>query len=697
MKKNLLLILIFCSLEISIAQTQTDSISYFGFTFYFLQNYTVGQFANGDYWALDPGSGVIIDSITPSMQRIQIGDSLRWVHGWEVNPVFEGKQGFDERGGWRSATSGKSEFDINLVPALPYTAKGGESILKCLSYNLGNLYDRTLIKRAVVLTILSSLPPDGTGEGYFRPPYVGTNKPFYKIEDIHFELLPQVDPVSPMPVTLDSVIKWMQPVQADHKAGLIGNQIRPVDNIGSDYGPSVAKRSTDSYLRVMVKAPGDNEEKRRLALICLLQKGLDMYHYMLYGQTWPGGNGHEPGHVLPVSFTAIMMNHDGLKTFIRDSITFHESQLLKKNIYGKSVYGTTEYLTEEKYWNTLAIQGDNSSYLDPYSYIDGGYMPGWNYQGDCVSSPWLAEAIAFKLFPQMKDAYNDSNFFDYTDRWYAVGALTQPDPIAPAPLLTKEQWNNRTEYGYGVTWGPDPAHPGKAILDQEPSDGLGRFPNLHAKKTNIQVYITRFQKAMWDAYRGYGDEQLPTKPTGLQADEIGERYVKLNWNSSSDDIGVIGYYVYRDSSGVCVDTLITVVNECADAPVSPSTTYEYRVAAFDLAGKISELSDTITVKTKSPSGLRQETAHPRQFNLYQNYPNPFNPNTQIKYELPERANVRLTVYNIVGQEIAVLVNEQQNSGTYTIGFDANKFSSGVYFYKLEAGNKASVKSMILLK
>jgi hypothetical protein len=263
--------------------------------------------------------------------------------------------------------------------------------------------------------------------------------------------------------------------------------------------------------------------------------------------------------------------------------------------------------------------------------------------------------------------------------------------------LTEEQWNNRTQYGYGITWGPDSNNPGKAILDQEPSDGLGRFPHLHAKKTYIQGYITKFQLAMWDAYRGYGDEEAPTKPTGLQAEDIGDRYVKLKWDSSSDDVGVVGYYVYRDSSGVCVDTLIAVVNECADAPVSPSTTYEYRVAAFDVAGRVSEESNEISTTTKSSAVPFDNTGSTVRFKLYQNYPNPFNPTTTITYEIPKTGFVELKVYNITGQVVAELVNEEQKSGVHSVTFDGKNCSSGVYFYKLTSGKNFEKRKMVLLK
>lgn len=91
------------------------------------------------------------------------------------------------------------------------------------------------------------------------------------------------------------------------------------------------------------------------------------------------------------------------------------------------------------------------------------------------------------------------------------------------------------------------------------------------------------------------------------------------------------------------------------------------------------------------------SAKPTKFALYQNYPNPFNPVTTIRYALPKTEDVRLTVYNLLGQEVETLVDEKQSSGVKTVVWSAGEFSSGIYFYRLKAGNKEMVKRMVLLK
>ncbi len=89
--------------------------------------------------------------------------------------------------------------------------------------------------------------------------------------------------------------------------------------------------------------------------------------------------------------------------------------------------------------------------------------------------------------------------------------------------------------------------------------------------------------------------------------------------------------------------------------------------------------------------------NPRSFVLEQNYPNPFNPETNISYHIPSAGQVRLSVYNLLGVEVAVLVDEFQSAGTYNIKFNAGALQSGVYLYKIKMGNTTLTRKMTYLK
>jgi hypothetical protein len=97
------------------------------------------------------------------------------------------------------------------------------------------------------------------------------------------------------------------------------------------------------------------------------------------------------------------------------------------------------------------------------------------------------------------------------------------------------------------------------------------------------------------------------------------------------------------------------------------------------------------ITSVSPVGV------PYGFKLEQNYPNPFNPATTIQFTIPERKMVSLRVYNLLGQEVATLVEEEKPAGSYEVVFDASELPSGSYFYKIIAGNFVETKKMILIK
>ena len=88
---------------------------------------------------------------------------------------------------------------------------------------------------------------------------------------------------------------------------------------------------------------------------------------------------------------------------------------------------------------------------------------------------------------------------------------------------------------------------------------------------------------------------------------------------------------------------------------------------------------------------------PREYALQQNYPNPFNPSTTIRFELPHASRVILKVYNVLGQEVVTLVDEEKTAGIYDVHFSAMSLSSGMYLYRLRAENFVATKRLMLLK
>ena len=94
---------------------------------------------------------------------------------------------------------------------------------------------------------------------------------------------------------------------------------------------------------------------------------------------------------------------------------------------------------------------------------------------------------------------------------------------------------------------------------------------------------------------------------------------------------------------------------------------------------------------------QQENKQPPGYILHQNYPNPFNPTTTITFELPKESFVQIEMFNVIGERVATLVQERRTTGYYSVVFNASFFSSGIYFFKMTAGNFIAIKKSVLMK
>jgi hypothetical protein len=120
-----------------------------------------------------------------------------------------------------------------------------------------------------------------------------------------------------------------------------------------------------------------------------------------------------------------------------------------------------------------------------------------------------------------------------------------------------------------------------------------------------------------------------------------------------------------------------------NAPINKKDTIDFMISSLD---------GIMMMKT-----LIFNYTGPKEFKLEQNYPNPFNPTTKIQYQLPQNAKVTLKVYDILGSEIATLINEEQEAGYKEVQFNGNNIASGMYVYRLQVENYVSVKKMMLVK
>jgi hypothetical protein len=197
----------------------------------------------------------------------------------------------------------------------------------------------------------------------------------------------------------------------------------------------------------------------------------------------------------------------------------------------------------------------------------------------------------------------------------------------------------------------------------------------------------------------WGDAPLPVELSSFTCTMNG-RDIQLNWGTKTEK-NSDKFVIERKTIGASWEAMGSV--KAAVLSNSPknysysdtklqSGKYQYRLKMVDNDGSFSYSSIEAA-----------EVAVPKDFAVSQNYPNPFNPSTKIDYQVPVDAKVILEVYNIAGQKVSELVNQEQSAGYYTVDFGASKLSSGIYIYRIVASDKAtgnnfsSIKKMMLLK
>jgi len=141
-----------------------------------------------------------------------------------------------------------------------------------------------------------------------------------------------------------------------------------------------------------------------------------------------------------------------------------------------------------------------------------------------------------------------------------------------------------------------------------------------------------------------------------------------------------------------------IADKSITSPRQPATLYVqvYYTTGKKWAGTL--FFDNLTLLgIDALTGVAQNPAAPYQYRLYNNYPNPFNPSTTIRYELKQEGSVSLKIYDVLGREVAALVNERQSAGPHAVVFDATRFATGAYFYTLHAGAFVKTEKMMVLK
>lgn len=238
--------------------------------------------------------------------------------------------------------------------------------------------------------------------------------------------------------------------------------------------------------------------------------------------------------------------------------------------------------------------------------------------------------------------------------------------------------------------------------------------SLHSKySSKVALFILFISFFSVEIIAQKEEGTLPVEIIYFRAFAVGDS-VWLQWGTATE-VNNYGFNVQRSSKDNQWELLGFVQGngnshspkhyEYWDLAIPKKDTYFYRLEQMDTDGK-TEYSDTIMVDLLS-SVIDDKEEIPTEFNLYQNYPNPFNPVTTIRYSIPSGVETSymtsLRIYDVLGNEVATLVNEPQTAGNYEVKFNSShpehgrSMASGVYYYKLQSGSFVQVKKLIIMK
>lgn len=200
-----------------------------------------------------------------------------------------------------------------------------------------------------------------------------------------------------------------------------------------------------------------------------------------------------------------------------------------------------------------------------------------------------------------------------------------------------------------------------------------------------------------DAYRSFFPNEVSNP--GITWPSFAHGVGSTSWTPLADERDRIDYILYKGNN----------IKTKYVALVGPRESYSYDKLTTTFTSNENFIADTLewpsdhkavfaTLNLPIVTNINEINSDDNfKFSLENNYPNPFNPTTQISYSIPKSELVSLKVYDVLGKEVAQLVNQFQNNGNYQVTFNANQLSSGVYFYQLKAGDFVSVKKMLLVR
>jgi hypothetical protein len=271
--------------------------------------------------------------------------------------------------------------------------------------------------------------------------------------------------------------------------------------------------------------------------------------------------------------------------------------------------------------------------------------------------------------PPVGYSYSDGQYWDETD-YVVPGSTARVEATLYYQTISKEYVEFLRDENHTNGWG-------QTFYDLWLANGKSAPVVMNSQTYDIQAIV---------------DNQAPTAPSNLTATTFSTSQINLSWTASTDNVGVAGYYIYRNGEYLTT----TTATSYSDMGLSSSATYSYYVTAFDASGNVSAASNTATATTSSKR-RGGSTKNLITTSLELSGPNPFNAVTQLSYYLPEAGQVSLEVFNVSGRKVASLTEGWQSAGEHTVSWSAENFASGVYFIQLNTAYGRVAQKVTLLK
>lgn len=389
------------------------------------------------------------------------------------------------------------------------------------------------------------------------------------------------------------------------------------------------------------------------------------------------------------------------------------------------MYGKTAPTNYECKWRRYNVTSDNwhtPLYTAPINNINIMKFSGFRVDDSNViiyyrwyeDIPWRQEFFRWVIL----DLYNNWIDYSYSDVNNAINDLMYSTPTLDGKTHTALYFVRFEDQipvvGLWRSYTADTVYPPDPIYGyEEPEDSIWHL-NLSSAGNEVHVI---WQDPFGSNYvynlRYKYDDQTPLAPTRLTITEDASNHPRLNWNASPEpDRNVYKIYRYDTYGGgwqylnqttntTFTDQTLTYCHAIPPAQCPDVRTFYSRVTVVDYGLHESLPSNQVEARLQGgppPKIVADPNSNETiEYSLEQNYPNPFNPVTTIKYSIKTAGEITLKVYDVLGKEVASLVNENQEPGSYSVNFNAANLPSGIYVYRLTSGNFVDTKKLILLK